>query len=79
MVTVASGVNSNFLKLLEDLPAGIEPPKTTRTYICEFRSTPEEVLRVLGNSMHVFLLTIPRLEFAAIIPKGQFVTVCHAG
>ncbi|MBT8479047.1 MAG: hypothetical protein KJO06_09025, partial [Gemmatimonadetes bacterium] len=79
LVTVASGVNSNFLKLLGDLPAAIEPPKTTRTYICEFRSTPEEVLRVLGNSMHVFLLTIPRLEFAAIIPKGQFVTVVMLG
>jgi flavin-dependent dehydrogenase len=79
LVTVASGVNSNFLKLLEDLPAGIQPPKTTRTYICEFRSTPEEVLRVLGNSMHVFLLAIPRLEFAAIIPKGEFVTVVMLG
>ena len=79
LVTVASGVNSNFLKLLEDLPAGIQPPKTTRTYICEFRSSPEEVLRVLGNSMHVFLLTIPRLEFAAIIPKGEFVTVVMLG
>ncbi len=79
LVTVASGVNSNFLKLLEDLPGGIQPPKTTRTYICEFRSTPEEVLRVLGNSMHVFLLTIPRLEFAAIIPKGEFVTVVMLG
>jgi len=79
LVTVASGVNSNFLKMLEDLPAGIEPPKTTRTYICEFRSTPEEVLRVLGNSMHVFLLAIPRLEFAAIIPKGEFVTVVMLG
>jgi flavin-dependent dehydrogenase len=79
LVTVASGVNSNFIKLLEDLPAGVQQPKTTRTYICEFRSTPEEVLRVLGNSMHVFLLTIPRLEFAAIIPKGEFVTVVMLG
>ncbi|MCL7959615.1 MAG: hypothetical protein M8861_05405, partial [marine benthic group bacterium] len=79
LVTVASGVNSNFIKLLQDLPAGVQQPKTTRTYICEFRSTPEEVLRVLGNSMHVFLLTIPRLEFAAIIPKGEFVTVVMLG
>jgi len=79
LVTVASGVNSNFLKLLEDLPSGIQQPKTTRTYICEFRSSPDEVLRVLGNSMHVFLLTIPRLEFAAIIPKGEFVTVVMLG
>jgi flavin-dependent dehydrogenase len=79
LVTVASGVNSNFLRLLEDLPAGVTTPKTTRTYICEFRSTQEEVFRVLGNAMHVFLLTIPRLEFAAIIPKGEFVTVVMLG
>ena len=29
--------------------------------------------------MHVFLLDIPRLEFAAIIPKGDYVTVCLLG
>ena len=79
LVAVATGVNSNFLKLLEDLPAGVAPPKSTRTYICEFRSTAEEVHRILGNAMHVFLLTIPRLEFAAIIPKGEFVTVVMLG
>jgi flavin-dependent dehydrogenase len=79
LVAVASGVNSNFLRLLDKLPADIEPPSTTRTYICEFRSSQDEVLRVLGNAMHVFLLTIPRLEFAAIIPKGEFVTVVMLG
>jgi flavin-dependent dehydrogenase len=29
--------------------------------------------------MHVFLLDIPRLEFAAIIPKGDYVSVCLLG
>jgi hypothetical protein len=29
--------------------------------------------------MHVFLLNIPRLEFAAIIPKGDYATVCMLG
>ncbi|MDT8436343.1 MAG: hypothetical protein RRA92_06260 [Gemmatimonadota bacterium] len=79
LVAVASGVNSNFLRLLEDLPAPVAPPKSTRTFICEYRSTREEVERILGNSMHVFLLPIARLEFAAIIPKGEFVTVCMLG
>ena len=36
-------------------------------------------VRIKGNSMHVFLLEIPRLEFAAIIPKGDYVTVCLLG
>jgi flavin-dependent dehydrogenase len=29
--------------------------------------------------MHVFLLNIPRLEFAAIIPKGDYASVCLLG
>jgi hypothetical protein len=37
------------------------------------------VARVLGNSMHAFLLDLPRLEFAAFIPKGEFVTMCMLG
>jgi hypothetical protein len=39
----------------------------------------ETVNKYLGNSMHVFLLPIPRLEFAALIPKGDYVTLCLLG
>jgi len=79
LLTVASGVNSNFIKLLDDMPGDYEPPITTRGYICEFRSTEEEIKRILGRSVHVFLLDIPRFEFAAIIPKGQYATVVMVG
>ena len=79
LVCVASGVNSNFLRLLEGSGIEFGPPATTRTYICEFRSSREVVQSVLGDSMHVFLLGIPRLEFAALIPKGEFVTMCLLG
>lgn len=79
LVAVAAGVNSNFINMLDDHPAGFEPPKTTRGYICEFQSTEEEILRILGKSVHVFLLDIPRFEFAAIIPKGPFATVVMVG
>jgi flavin-dependent dehydrogenase len=79
LVAVATGVNSNFLSLLEPLSFDFDPPKTTRGYICEFRSTEEEIRRILGSSVHVFLLSIPRFEFAAIIPKGQFATVVMVG
>jgi flavin-dependent dehydrogenase len=79
LVTVASGVNSNFMHLLGGLPEPLDPPQTTRGYVCEFRSTQAEVSRILGDGVHVFLLDIPRLEFAALIPKGQFVTVVMVG
>lgn len=79
LVTVASGVNSQFLRTIDGFPTPPDRPKTTRTYICEFKSTREEIDRVLGPSMHVFLLDIPRLEFAALIPKGEYVTMVMLG
>jgi len=79
LVAMAAGVNSNVINLLSDLAPEYEPPKSTRGYICEFRSTKEEILRILGRAVHVFLLDIPRFEFAAIIPKGSFVTVVMVG
>jgi len=79
LVAVATGVNSNFLNMLDDMPSGFKKPRTTRAYVCEYRSSEDEILRILGNSVHAFLLPIPRLEFAAIIPKGEFATVVMLG
>lgn len=78
LVVVATGVNSNFLGLLGGKDVSSKPV-TTRTFICEFRSNREEIARSLGDAMHVFLLDIPRLEFGAFIPKGEFVTMCMLG
>jgi len=30
----------------------------------------------VGSAMRVFLLNLPRLEFAALIPKGDYMTEC---
>ena len=79
LLAVAAGVNSNFLQRLEAFAGPFQAPKTTRGYICEFRLTEEEILDILGPSVHVFLLDIPRFEFAAIIPKGPFATVVMVG
>jgi flavin-dependent dehydrogenase len=79
LVAVGAGVNSRIIEMLDDHPADFKPPKTTRAYICEFRASEEEMLRMLGSSVHVFLLDIPRFEFAAIIPKGPFATVVMVG
>jgi len=39
----------------------------------------EMVQQYFGNAMHVFLLDIPDIKFAALIPKGNFVTMCLLG
>lgn len=75
----AVGVSKHALQLLEGLQFGYHPPQTTKTFICEFLLGHEMIQNYLGNSMHVFLLNIPRLEFAALIPKGEYVTMVLLG
>ena len=79
LVVVAAGVNSRLLDILEsDMPAFRQPDRT-KTFICEFHLGKELINKTFGPSMHVFLLDIPRLEFAALIPKGDYVTLCLLG
>jgi len=75
MLAVAVGVNSASLKLFADY----EPPRATKTFIREYYLGEEQVEKIVGNAMHVFLLDMPRLEFAAIVPKGDYLTVAMLG
>jgi flavin-dependent dehydrogenase len=79
LLVFATGVNAAARKLLEEFESDYKPPQTTKTFIQEYFLGEEKIADVLGSSMHVFLLDIPRLEFAAIIPKGDYVTVCMLG
>lgn len=79
LLVVATGINSTAFKIFEKLDFGYQPPKGSKTFICEYYLGEDKIEEVLGNSMHVFLLNIPRLEFAAIIPKGDYATVCMLG
>lgn len=78
LVVLASGINSSALKLFETLLPEYSPPKMTKTYICEYYWG-REAVEELGNTMHLFLLKIPRLEFAALVPKGEYVSLCLLG
>jgi hypothetical protein len=75
----AAGVNSAVQKLLSEAGFDYNAPQTTKTFIREYFLGEEVINRLLGSSMHVFLLNIPRLEFAAIIPKGDYATICLLG
>ncbi len=73
------GVSKNALQLFKNLDFGYHPPQTTKTFICEFHLGREMIQKYLGNSMHVFMLNIQRLEFAALIPKGEYATMVLLG
>jgi flavin-dependent dehydrogenase len=79
LVMITTGVNSTTDRMIEGLGLKYHHPKTTKTFIREYYLGADKIASVLGTSMHVFLLDIPRLEFAAIIPKGDYVTVCMLG
>lgn len=79
LLAVAGGVNSPVTKMFNKLPIDYQPPVSSKTFICEYYVGGKVLNQVLGSSMHVFLLDIPRLEFAAIIPKGDYATVCMIG
>jgi CRP-like cAMP-binding protein/flavin-dependent dehydrogenase len=79
LVAVAVGVNSRLLNMFGDATPDYQPPGALRTFICEFDLGEDSVRQCLGDSMHVFLLDIPRLEFAALIPKGSCITLCLLG
>jgi hypothetical protein len=79
LLAVAAGVNSQTLKLFEGAGLKYRPPESTKTHIREYKLERDVIDEVLGDSMHVFLLNIPRLEFAALIPKGDYVTMCLLG
>jgi flavin-dependent dehydrogenase len=79
LLVVATGVNTTALKLFTNEAVAYRPPKTTRTITREYHLGAEELAVRFGDAMHLFLLNIPRLEFAAIIPKGNCATLCMLG
>ncbi len=79
LATISVGVNSASRKIFSNLNFQYEAPKTTKTFIQEYYFGEDQIQEIFGSSMHVFLLDLPRLEFAAIIPKGDYVSVCLLG
>ena len=79
LVVLATGVNSRLLESLENETQEFRRPRCTKTFICEFRLGRKVIRETFGPSMHVFFLDIPRLKFAALIPKGDYVTLCLLG
>ncbi len=76
----AVGINQRkSLQLFENLGFGYQRPATTRAYVAELYYGAEQVQQHLGHAMHVFLLDIPYLKFAAITPKGHYATLVLLG
>jgi len=76
LLAVTTGVNTSVLRLLCGLDFGYQPPRTTRLLVREYKLGEEAVSQYVGSVFHAFLLDIPKLDYGAIIPKGNYLTVC---
>ena len=75
-IAVTSGVNTSILKQFRDMDFGYQPPRTTKLLAREYYLGKEAVSKYVGPVFHAFLLNIPGLDYGAIIPKGDHITVC---
>jgi len=79
LVVGAAGVNGSKLNIFEDMGFGYEEPQTTKAAIAEMSFDKEIIPEYFGNSIHLFLLPIKNIKFAAIIPKVTYLTLCILG
>ena len=79
LVVGAFGVNSTTPKMFEGIGFGYQEPPTVTTAIAELLLGEENVETHFGNSVHLFLLPDKGMKFAAMIPKGAYVTLCILG
>jgi flavin-dependent dehydrogenase len=79
LVVGAFGVNSATARLFEGLDFGYQGPPVVTAAIAELGMGEELVRKHFGNSINLFLLPDPGIKFAAMIPKGGYVTLCILG
>jgi flavin-dependent dehydrogenase len=75
----AVGVNTGGLALFEKLGITYRRPGAKRTFIAELALDAQSINGLLGTSLHAFMINMPGLEFAAMTPKGDHVTLCLIG
>ncbi|UCH33901.1 MAG: hypothetical protein JSV65_15250 [Armatimonadota bacterium] len=79
IVVGAFGVNSNLVRIFERLGFGYRAPEVARAFQAEIPVDPDFIEREMGDRVFIFALGLPHLEFAAITPKRQHVTVTLIG
>lgn len=79
LVVGAFGVNGWKTPDLTGLDLGYTGPTTTPAAIAEIRLDPEYISEKFGNSIHLFLLPVKNIKFAALIPKNSYVALCMIG
>jgi flavin-dependent dehydrogenase len=79
LVVGAIGIKSQTTKLFEEIGFGYKRPETVTAAIAEMGMDKTMISEYFGSSVQLFLLPIKDIKFAAMIPKGTYVTICILG
>ena len=79
LVVGACGINSKTIKSFEELGTGYTCPSSIKAYQSEIHIGEKNVSAQFGNAVYVFLINQPGVKFAAITPKGSYVTISMLG
>ena len=79
LVIGAFGVNSPTAELFEKLGFRYKKPSITTASNAEIHLGREKIQKYFGSSIHLFLVPVENIKFAAIIPKGHYATACILG
>jgi flavin-dependent dehydrogenase len=79
LVVGAFGVNSTTAKVFENMGFGYKKPSTVRAAIAEVALEKSFISEFFGDSIHLFLLPVKDIKFAAMIPKDTYITLCIMG
>ncbi len=75
----AVGVKSQTFQIFEEMGFGYRKPETVTAAIAEIHMDKSTLSEYFGTSVNLFLLPVRDIKFAAIIPKGNYVTACILG
>lgn len=79
LVVGAFGLNTRMLKVVEGLGFGYQAPRTRRAYQVELYLGRDVVQRLLGNKVHLWSGLPGGLRYAAMTPKGEYITLSLIG
>lgn len=79
VAVVASGLNTKIIDKVNRLGFGYQPPKIYHAIQSEIPLDEKEIQFRFGDYIYSYILGIPNIEFAAIIPKSGYLTVSLVG
>ncbi len=79
LVIGAIGVNAGSMELFRGSGFEMREAERAPAAIAEVFIGHERVQELFGSTMHVFMLKEEGVEFAALIPKGEYITACLLG